>query len=555
MSDRTPARFRRWLLAPMLALLAAFAVSCGPGLSGSAPVGLAFGGVLHGYNANWEDRPSASVANDEFNAVTATAYMAYIGWQGPADPINTTGLTEVMEWANQRDKRVHGHVLVYPAANRDLGWFQNENINHEAVLRNYVDTISAAAESQGGMWVWDVVNEVMADPGDSRVDAWGLRNDYIEHQEIPNYVDKAFRWADAANPNAELIINDYGAEEINEKSNNLFAYVQELQRRGVPIDGVGSQMHINGADGPPDYQSIRDNFTRFANAGFDIYITEMDVTAIKTLDPNRAPTAGQLAAQSDIYQEIALIARSQPRVKSLLLWDFLDGDSWLNPTDRPLGGIPQGSYTYPAPWSGGDWRLANDPASAKPAVEGLRKGLAGVPVPPPPAPTGWARLNNDWLPGSGSLTRSSGPAGPDGVAPPSDEVILHSLAGEAAGWTSNQWRFIDAGGGWWRIQSRWGAASGFLTRLGEPIPGSDEFRATDQVHLLPRSNFTGQQWRIVPASRGRIQLVNRWESDSGYLTRLGRPNPNGDGSIATNLVHLTGDGGFTSQLWRRVPVG
>ncbi len=300
-----------------------------------APAGLLVGGAATGYDPTWYRGGYAALANRQFSAMTSMTYMAYNGWLDPAAPIDTAGHERMVRWSQKRGKQVHGHVLVYPLANQDLAWFQNTAIDHEAVLQTYVNRM--ARSTAGKVWVWDVVNEVMADPGDSRVDGWGLRNDYIEYTEIgPDYVDKAFAWAKAADPAAQLIINDYGAETINTKSDRLLAYVNELRRRGVPIDGVGFQMHIIGTS-EPDYASIAANFQRFADAGFDLYITEMDVSAHLSPTEFPLPGADDLARQRRIYQTIAGIAADQPAMKSLLFWDYADERSWLNPTDRPLG--------------------------------------------------------------------------------------------------------------------------------------------------------------------------------------------------------------------------
>ena len=66
------------------------------------------------------------------------------------------------------------------------------------------------------------------------------------------YIADAFRLAHEADPQALLFYNDYGGEDLNGKSDRIYDLVRGLvQAQGVPIDGVGLQMHISAAS-PPD---------------------------------------------------------------------------------------------------------------------------------------------------------------------------------------------------------------------------------------------------------------------------------------------------------------
>ena len=51
--------------------------------------------------------------------------------------------------------------------------------------------------------------------------------------------------------------------------------VQDFKSRGVPIDCVGLQSHLDQQSPvPSDYQA---NLQRFANLGVDVQITELDI--------------------------------------------------------------------------------------------------------------------------------------------------------------------------------------------------------------------------------------------------------------------------------------
>jgi len=99
-----------------------------------------------------------------------------------------------------------------------------------------------AGHYPGKIFAWDVVNEAIADNGALRSSIWydqpgtGLIG--------TGYVEQAFRWAREAAPDALLFYNDYNVEGPGTKFNALYNLVKDFVDRGVPIDGVGLQMHL-----------------------------------------------------------------------------------------------------------------------------------------------------------------------------------------------------------------------------------------------------------------------------------------------------------------------
>ena len=62
------------------------------------------------------------------------------------------------------------------------------------------------------------------------------------------YIEQVFRWAHQADPHALLFYNEAEGEGLNRKSDAIYAMVKDFKSRGVPIDGVGLQMHIPTLD-------------------------------------------------------------------------------------------------------------------------------------------------------------------------------------------------------------------------------------------------------------------------------------------------------------------
>jgi len=101
--------------------------------------------------------------------------------------------------------------------------------------------------------------------------------------------------------------------------------VGDFRQRGVPIDGVGFQMHI--ADLHADVASISANISRFTALGVQVHITEMDVAL--PVDPNGSPRPEDLQKQADIYRQIATACLSHPGCTAIQTWGFTDKYSWI----------------------------------------------------------------------------------------------------------------------------------------------------------------------------------------------------------------------------------
>lgn len=58
------------------------------------------------------------------------------------------------------------------------------------------------------------------------------------------------------------------------KSDKIYAMVASMRARGIPIDGVGLQMHIS-VDGYPSADAVAANIQRLGALGLDVHITEV----------------------------------------------------------------------------------------------------------------------------------------------------------------------------------------------------------------------------------------------------------------------------------------
>jgi endo-1,4-beta-xylanase len=87
------------------------------------------------------------------------------------------------------------------------------------------------------------------------------------------YIEQAFGRAHKADPHALLFYNEGQGEGLNGKSNAIYSMVKNFRRRGVPIKGVGLQMHIPKLDA--DVPAIAANIARLTALGVQVTLLSL----------------------------------------------------------------------------------------------------------------------------------------------------------------------------------------------------------------------------------------------------------------------------------------
>ena len=232
----------------------------------------------------------------------------------------------LVDFARAHGMRVRGHTLVWYRA--VPAWAKGMKPMHlREVLQNHVQTV--AAHFKGKLYCWDVVNEAVASDGSPRRSAWSVAD--------PDYVADAFRWAHAADPGAKLFYNDYDAENSPAKADGIYRLVKGLKDAGVPIDGIGFQMHTIAGRKAGDVGAL---LHRFAVLGLEIHITELDVSPVDlstVVGGAFGSTLGgpELRLQAQVYARALASCLSEPACKAFVLWGFTDKHTWL-PIFQPL---------------------------------------------------------------------------------------------------------------------------------------------------------------------------------------------------------------------------
>lgn len=252
----------------------------------------------------------------EFNMVTAEDSMKFDHTEPQQGVYTFQEGDTILRFAQAHGMQVRGHNLVWYRALPP--WLANGTFTRDqliAILRDHIMT--EVSHYRGQINIWDVVNEAIDDNGNLRDSIW-LRG------IGPDYIDMAFQWAHEADPQALLFYNDYGGEGLGRKSDAIYNLVKGLLARGVPISGVGLEMHVT-LNRYPLSQDLYANMQRLAALGLQVQITEMDVE----IQGDPRPLQTRLAVQATIYQQALSTCLVVPACTAFVMWGFTDAHSWI----------------------------------------------------------------------------------------------------------------------------------------------------------------------------------------------------------------------------------
>nr|WP_231924666.1 endo-1,4-beta-xylanase [Micromonospora chokoriensis] len=304
----------------------------------AAEKGRYFGTAVAGFKLS--DSAYTTILNREFNMVTAENEMKMNATEPQQGRFSFTDADRIVNHARSRGMSVRGHTLAWHS--QQPGWMENMSGSAlRSAMLNHVTQV--ATYYRGKIHSWDVVNEAFAD-GSS-----GARRDSNLQRTGNDWIEAAFRAADAADPNAKLCYNDYNTDNwTHAKTQAVYNMVRDFKARGVPIDCVGFQSHFNNDS--PYVSNYRTTLSSFAALGVDVQITELDIQG----------------ASANTYRSVVEDCLAVSRCNGITVWGIRDSDSWRS-NQTPL--------------------LFNSNGSKKPAYDAVLAALNSGTTPTDPPPT------------------------------------------------------------------------------------------------------------------------------------------------------------------------
>jgi len=282
----------------------------------------------------------AFLLKKHFNSLTSENDMKWGSLQPTEGVFNFANADAQVAFAKTNNMLVRGHTLVWHTQNP--AWLFNDAAGQPMTptpenkalllgrLENHIRAVMTRYKED--VYAWDVVNEVI-DP--SQPD--GFRRSPWFNITGTEFIERAFRVAREVDPDALLYINDFDTTNPV-KRQFLYNLVADLKSRGVPLDGVGHQMH-NNVDFPSG-QAIVDTINLFHGLGLDNQITELDVSVYSNSFPGPVTDysdipAGRFLLQGYRYRTFfEAFKQLKGKISNVTFWGQADDHTWLTTAGR-----------------------------------------------------------------------------------------------------------------------------------------------------------------------------------------------------------------------------
>lgn len=313
------------------------------------------GAAIDARQVTGKDPEGLQVLTRHFNSIVAENCMKSERIHPEENRYDFTLSDQLVALGEKNNMFVVGHALIWHS--QLSPWFcvdeKRENVSPEILksrMKEHIGTI--VGRYKGRIKGWDVVNEAILEDG-------SYRNSRFFQILGEDFIPLAFQYAHEADPEAELYYNDYN-EWYPDKRETIIRLIRTLKERGIPIDGIGLQGHVDMES--PSIDEYEQTIVGYAGEGVNVMVTEFDMSILpspwrdagaelttrfdyrKELDPytEGVPESVSAAWNNRMNDFFKLFLKHSGNVSRVTMWGISDGDSWKNNfpvrgrTDYPL---------------------------------------------------------------------------------------------------------------------------------------------------------------------------------------------------------------------------
>lgn len=223
---------------------------------------------------------------------------------------------EATSFARDNNWGMMGTALMWGDDKHIDQWVIDRGTNAaESIMNSHIETVMGRYKNDFDAWV--VVNEAMTYDGKYRDCHWN-------RAMTGEYIAKAFIKAEAEDPTAALIYNDYDIEKYRAKFDAMKDMITYVRSLGGRVDGVGWQLHVLVDDVLAADFDLANRMQEISDMGLKNYVTELDIR----IDENKSE---DWEKQRDAYAKIVDIFLDNPtHGDTFQTWGLGDRYSWYN---------------------------------------------------------------------------------------------------------------------------------------------------------------------------------------------------------------------------------
>ena len=293
------------------------------------------------------DNDSKFIVETQFNSITPENSLKWMFIQPAPNSFNFKAADKYVNFGIKNNMHIVGHALVWHSQLANFMQKIKSKADMSIHFENHINTV--VSRYKGKIDAWDVVNEAFNEDG-------SLRESVFYKFLGKNYIEKAFKLANKADPKADLIYNDYNLYK-QKKRDGVIKMVKQMQSKGIKIDGVGVQAHWSLNQ--PSLNQIEQIILDISELGVDVMFTELDISVLPSPweqvgaevsqnfsrfegdskmnpYPEKLPKSIQIKLAKRYKDIFQLFIKHSDKISRVTFWGVMDKHSWLN--DWPIKG-------------------------------------------------------------------------------------------------------------------------------------------------------------------------------------------------------------------------